>query len=512
MGQGRELMARFKDAKRRKQEAEHVLQDAYRYALPQRERFNGTYTELEKKNQHIFDSTAVLEVPKFATRVQMNVTPPWRQYVRLTTGPDVPRAVKERPEIKVGLSDATEVLFDYFNSSNLHTQEHEAFQDLAVGTGALNFWQGDFGQQPFRFDAVPMHELVLEEGPQSTVESTWRELKICVSHIERLYPGATLSLEQRLLLEDKPGEKVPLIEGVLYDPSTDRFFGALLDAKGENKTDARIMWSTMWATSPRQVFRWTVVTGEVYGRGPIMQVLPDIKTANKVVEFILKHAAMQIAGIYTSTSDTAVNPYTMKIAPGIVIPVQSNSNQNPTIRALERSGDIGLGFEVLVQLQRNIRESLLAFPGFMDKFEQGPVESATAWSIANQRAIAETGGSYGRLQVEMIQPRIKRAADILADLGRFPPIRVDGRQIGLDYQSPLSRAQQQDELADLEVGLAMLGRTAPAAIPMGYRIEELGAWVAEVTGADPRLVRSPEERVQMQQQAAQLIAENREAA
>ena len=58
----------------------------------------------------------------------------------------------------------------------------------------------------------------------------------------------------------------------------------------------------------------------------------------------------------------------------------------------------------------------------------------------------------------------------------------------------------------------MLGRTAPAAIPMGYRIEELGAWVAEVTGADPRLVRSPEERVQMQQQAAQLIAENREAA
>lgn len=502
------LLSRFKAAKARKDQAEPVLRDAYRYALPQRERFNEHYTELQKRNNHIFDSTAVLEVPRFATRVQMNITPPFREYCRLDAGPDIPKEIRERPEVKIGLADATDTMFSYFNSSNIFTQEHEAFMDLSISTGAINFWQGDFGAHPFRFDAVPMHELVLEEGPQSTIESTWRDTKICVGHIERLYPGARLTAQhQKLMRENKADVKVPLIEGVLYDPDTDRFFGVLLD----NDKQPTIMWETFWRTSPRQVFRWSVVTGEIYGRGPVLMVLPDIKTANKVVEFILRNAALQVSGVYTSTADTAMNPYTMRIAPGIVMPVQSNDSRNPTIRALERSGDIGLGFEVLKQLQDNIRMALLATPGFLQNLEEGPVQSATAWNIADKRAIAETGGAYGRLQTELIEKRVGRAVQILGEQGRIPPIRVDGRNITLKYQSPLSRAQDQDELIDLEAGMDMVNRVAPGALPLGIKIEDLAAFVAEKTGVDPRLVRSEEERQQRMQQAAQMITENREA-
>lgn len=509
LGRGIELMARFTEANKRKIEAEPQLQDAYKYALPQRERFNGTYTELEKKNHHIFDSTAVLEVPKFATRVQMNVTPPWREYVRLTGGPELPRQVREQQAIKIGLSDATEVLFDYFNSSNVHTQEHEAFQDLSIGTGALDFWQGDTGGHPFRFDAVPIFELVPEEGPQSTIESSWRTPRVQVQNIERLYPGAILTDEQQKLIKDNQGtKKVDLVEGILFDPDSLRFFGVLMDKK---KTPA-IMWQTMWRTSPRQIFRWSVVTGEVFGRGPVLQVLPDIKTANKVVEFILRHAALQVAGVYTSMADSAVNPFTMRIAPATVIPVASNDQRNPTIRALERSGDIGLGFEVLEQLQANIRNALLAQPGFLQNLEQGPVQSATAWAIADKRAIAETGGAYGRLQTELVAKRVERGVQILAEQGRLPPIRVDGRQIALKYESPLSRAQAQDELIDLEAGLEMLTRTGQTtAIGFGYKADELGAFVAEKTGTDPRLIPSPQEREQLKANAQQLLAESQAA-
>ena len=462
---------------------------------------------LEKKNLHIFDSTAVLEVPKFATRVQSTITPPWREYSRLTGGPDIPREIREKAEVKIALKDATETVFAWLNGSNVHSQEHEAFQDLAIGTGAMNFWQGDIGGKPFLFDAVPLNELILEEGPQSTIESTWRDMSIVVQHIKRLYPGAELSKEQEELRAEHPGEKVPLIEGVLYDPQTERTFGVLIDIK--KPEHARIMWQTFWPVSPRQVFRWSVAPGELYGRGPIMLILPDIKTANKVVEFILRSAALAVSGVYTSTGDSAVNPYTMRIAPGSVIPVQSNSNVNPTIRALERNADIGLGFEVLAALQTNIREALLSSPQF--NLDDNPVQTATAWAIADRRNIQEVGSSYGRLQTELVERRIARAVQILGDQARIPPIRVDGRNVTLKHQSPLARAQDQDELFTMQQGIDMLTPLGPEVLAMGIKIEDLAAWVGEKLGYDPRLIRSEDERQAIKQQASEVINDNREA-
>lgn len=497
----KELLARFNDAKTRKQQAESSMRDAYKYGLPSRETFSESSTELEKRGHHLFDSTAVIEVPKFATRVQSALTPPWREYSTLVAGPDVPREIREKSQVKVGLKEATETLFSYLNHSNVHSQEHESYQDLAIGTGAMNFWRGELGRPPFLFDAVPMSELVLEEGPQSTIESTWRETEPVIAHVTRLYPGATLSTEQERLLRDKPGAKVKLIEGVLYDPDTERFFGVLLDTAKEG---ARIMWQTFWRTSPRQVFRWSVSPGEIYGRGPVMFVLPDIKTANKVVEFILRAAALAVSGVYTSTDDSATNPWAVRISPGAVIPVNSNDQRNPTLRALERNGDIGLGFEVLAQLQQNIREALLATPRLNP---EGPVRSATEIAIEDRRNIQEVGSSYGRLQTELVEKRVARGVQILADQGRIAPISVDGRNITLKHQGPLARAQDQDELVSLETGLALSAPLGPQALAMGMKVEDMPPWIFEKLGTDPRLMRSPEEREALKQQAAQLIQE-----
>ncbi len=505
MTKPKELIGRFNAAKERKLQAESSMKDAYKFALPQRENFNDATTELDKKNLHLFDSTAVMQVPKFATRVQGILTPPWREYSQLAAGPDVPREIRERPEVKVGMKDATETLFSYMNHSNIHTQEHEAYQDLAIGTGAINFWQGGPGKPPFLFDAIAMSELVLEEGPQSTIETTWRMPKVPIMHVQRLWPGAVLSNDQAKLLKDKPQEKVELIEGVIFDPDTERFFGVLLDPSKE----ARIMWQTWWPVSPRHVFRWNVAPGEIYGRGPVFQLLPDIKTANKVVEFILRAAAIKVSGVYTSTDDSATNPFAIRITPASVIPVQSNDSRNPTLRALEFAGDIGLGWEVLDQLRVTIREGLLAKPQLNP---EGPVRSATEVAIEDRRDIQEVGGSYGRLQTELIVPRMARATQILGDQGRIPPVRVDGRTITLKHRGELARAQDQEELISLTGTLEATAPLGPEVTAMGIKVEDVSAWTGEKMGLDPRLIRSPEEREQLKQQAQQLIEENRQAA
>lgn len=495
---GNEIMARFSDAQQRKQHWITHLQEAYRYAIPHRDTFFDQ-TPGRKKGADVFDSTAVLGVPSFATRMQAKLLPPWREWSKLALGPDVPRQYRQDNRLAELLQDSTDVFFGHVHHSNMALQVHEAFQELAIGTGAYDLMAGPLGGKAFVFNAIPLTELVLEEGPQSTIETTYRELDVPARLLGRQWPGAEIEGRLATIVKEQPGRKVPMVEAVIYDPDRELWQGAAIW-----KSEKTVIWRGEWTTNPRIVFRWSVTPGEIYGRGPIMQVLPDIKTANKVVEFILRNAALQVSGMWTATTDAALNPYNFRAVPGAVIPVQSNDRRNPTIRALERSGDIGLGFEVLRQLQEVIRTAL--FQHLRDP--AGPVRSATEIAIEDRDLVEQIGSSFGRLQTEVVEATVGRGIDILARRGSMPNIRLDGRQVTLKHLSPLARAQDMDDLLALQHTLGTVPQEVAA---LGIKIEELAAWVARKTGLDPHLIRDEGEREQLQERAAQLIAQAQQA-
>lgn len=491
---GAEIMARFEDSAQIKAQWISHLQEAYKYAVPHRDTWFSNQPG-QKKNTDIFDSTAVLGVPTFASRMQSVLLPPWRNFSQLELGPDIPKPMRENPRMRQNLADANDVFFSYVNHSNMASQVHESFQDLAVGTGAFDLQGGTLGGAALVFNAIPLPELVLEEGPQSTIETTYREMECAARNIGRYWPGSDPPADLARIVREKPAQKEKFIEAVIFDPETGRWEGACLW-----RNTKEVIWRAAWDTNPRIVFRWSVTPGELYGRGPILQVLPDIKTANKVVEFILRNAAIQVAGMWTATSDAALNPYNFRPAPGAVIPVQSNDQKNPTIRALERTGDLRLGFEVLTQLQETIKTAL--FQSLRDP--NGPVRSATEIAIDDRELVNRVGSSFGRLQTEVVEATVKRGLDVLARRGAMPVLRIDGREVTLKHLSPLARAQDMDDLMTLQRTLEV---TPEASIALGIKVEELGAWVAQKTGLDPRLIRDPAEREQLQQQAKQLIAQ-----
>ena len=73
-------------------------------------------------------------------------------------------------------------------------------------------------------------------------------------------------------------------------------------------------------SSPFISFRWLKGAGEVYGRSPVMTVLPDIKTVNKVVELVLKNASISVTGIWQADDDGVLNPANIQLVPGSIIP------------------------------------------------------------------------------------------------------------------------------------------------------------------------------------------------
>ena len=93
------------------------------------------------------------------------------------------------------------------------------------------------------------------------------------------------------MIKDNPQTPIRLVQSLIGQD-----FTAWLDIGGDIENN--IVSVGTFETNPYIIFRWSLSSGELYGRGPVMRALPDIKTANKVVELVLKNATIAVSGIW----------------------------------------------------------------------------------------------------------------------------------------------------------------------------------------------------------------------
>ena len=499
------LMKRYETAKQHRSSWESHWKECYEYALPQREVFNET-AEGSKKNTKIYDSTALIGTQRFASRLQSTLVPPFKKWAKLSAGTGIPKEAQGK--IDKQLEEVTDTLFSFINQSNLATEAHEAFLDLAVGTGALLLDEGD-GEDLLKFTAVPLKELLVEDGPHGTIETVFRLHKHPARNIKQIWPKGKCSTAVMEMMEDKPDELVPIIEATVYNPSKKIYEYVIIEENTKH-----VIFEDYFEVSPWIVFRWSKVAGERYGRGPIMTALPDIKTANQVVKFVLKNAEKEIVGVYTAVDDGVLNPWTVNIKSGAVIPVAAEGSLSP----LQSGGNFNVSELILQDLRENIKKAL-----FHDQLGpmEGPTKSATEVSIRQQELMSDIGSSFGRLQMEFINKLIKRAIDILQRNGKVAPIKVGNQLVNIKVISPLAQQQDMDEVNKLAQFVQFASMVGEDALRIGLDLEAFPEHIAKLLGVDPELVRDKEEREAMKQQmqeeaqmaqAAEAAAQNPEMA
>jgi hypothetical protein len=199
-----------------------------------------------------------------------------------------------------------------------------------------------------------------------------------------------------------------------------------------------------------------------------------------------------------------INPYSIRLSPGAIIPVGSNDARNPTLRPLDRSGDIQLSALILDDLRKGINKALYAEP--FGELEQ-PVKSATEMALRNQELVQDSGSAFGRLQSEFVEKVIKRAVSVLKQAGKIPPISVDGREVTIKHTSPLARAQDQDEMVAMNQYLATISQLGPEILGLGTKLEELPQWLGKKLGIDADLLRTKVEREELAEQSMAAMQE-----
>ncbi len=432
------LYQQYQKAKSRRDLWENVWKECYEYALPQRE---SVFSESTSKQNNLFDGTAPDCVDQLSALMLSEVTPPWMRWFSLTAGTDL--TTEEVQSVQGGLDKISENLQIHFDRSNFAMEVHQCYLDLiTVGTACLLFEEAPIGSSSaFRFTSIPLSEVCLDEGATGRLDITFRRSQMDFLTLKNRFPQVEFS--DRFVKQAKEKEiKFQVIESVQPRLKGGYDYVAFLEPdsqydsiKGLNP----ILKEGVFETSPFISFRWLKAPGEVYGRSPVMKALPDIKTANKVVELILKNATIAVTGIWQAEDDGVLNPANIRLMPGAIIPKAVGSKG---LTPLEAPGKFDVSQLMIDDLRSRIRHALLG-----DKLGQLDDERMTATEVLERsnEMVRILGATYGRLQTELLMPMVDRAVSILRRRGEVPEIYIDGRLLKVSYKSTRGDDQAQKD-------------------------------------------------------------------
>ena len=492
---------RYQKAKAFREKWVPLFEECYEYALPQRESFY--YEEHgQRRDDKIFDETAVVGVQEFASRLQSGIVPNFARWADLMAGSEVPK--DQREAIDNELDEVTEYVFEVLQNSNFSQEVHESFMDLAVGTGILCVEEGD-AVNPVNFSAIPLPHVVLDTGPDDKIDHVYRERKnVKYDHLAQMYPNSTF--DPKVTAQMGKNAETTVLELVCRDYSLKNQNGYYHYAICMN-TETMLYSNDMngLGSNPFICFRWSKCAGEIYGRGPLINALSAIKTTNLTIELILENAQMAISGVYQIDDDGVINPDTIQLVPGSIIPKAMGS---AGLQPIQAAGSFDVAQLVLSDMRLNIKRAL-----YNDMLGNPDRTPATATEVAERMAdlSRRMGSAFGRLQAELVQPLLQRVIYILKKQGRIEVPTVNGREVKIRSVSPLAQAQANQDISTVSRFLELIGGAfGPEMLQLLVDGEQTAIHLAKKFGVPESLIRDEEQRKQLAEMAQQMAQQQQQ--
>lgn len=435
----------------------------------------------------VFDSTAPVAASRFASALESLLAPRGRRWHGLTTGSE---ALDAQPGVAAWLEDARDLLFALrlAPAAGFANQMSMAFLSLAVFGTAVVYVDDDPGRG-FRYSCVPVREVCLAEDGAGAVDTVFRAYRLTARQAAEEFgdalPEAVKSDAADPARADAPHE---FIHAVLPRPGA----GGAAFASYHLARDARqVVREGFYRTMPYAVSRFSVAPGEVYGRGPAMDVLPDILQVNAMMRTIIRAAEKAVNPPLLVPEGDALAGVNLKAGALNYGGVSLEGKQ--LIMPLESGNNIPLGLDLVERERAIINEGF--YLNLFQSLAETPQKTATEVIERSQEKAQLLSPVMGRQQSELLRVIIERELDILAASGAFlalaPPAELAGRPLLPRYESDVALALAgADGLATLRAveGLAGLARYCPGAMNLIDGEAALRS-VWRGFGANPKLLR-----------------------
>ncbi len=464
----------------------------------------------DKRSEKVFDSTAPLALDKFAAAIESMLTPRTQRWHELSMGgwrDRRGRPVETPDSVRVWLQAVNEALFSarYAPGANFASQAHETYVGLgAFGNGALFVDEAVGGG--LRYRSIPFAETWFAENFQGVVDTVHRKFELTARQWVQQFGDETPDSIARAA-ETEPQRRFELIHCVRPREDAD---GSRRDWRGMpfaswyvSFEGRKLLKEQGYRTMRYAVARYVTAPREVYGRGPAMTVLADIKTVNEQQKTLLRTGQLIAEPPLLLSDEGGLTGF--KMQPRALNRGALGMDGTELVRPLQVGANLPITLEMVNQTREAINQAFLVT--LFQILVETPQMTATEAMLRAQEKGALLAPVMGRLQSELLGPLIQAELDILAGAGALPepPPEMDALEdlvADIDYTSPLARAQKADEgvaILRLLEDAAAVGQFDPTAAKMIKGPETLRR-LAEIRGAPMALLRSAEDMAAVAEQ------------
>lgn len=409
--------------------------------------FYGTFNwPGEKKTHRQVDASGMLALNRFAAIIDSLITPRYSMWHGLEADNDY--VMKDRAT-RQWFEQVTKILFRlrYAGVSNFASQNQANFQQLGgFGTMGMFIDEFDYSSMPrpvlgIRYKSMPLGELFIRESHQGLVDGFCRWMKLSARQALQKFGKANFPLILKPALESNSEMLYDFLHRVCprtdYDP--DR-----LDYRGKSYASYYICLNSKtllkeggYRMFPAAISRYNQAPHEVYGRGPIMDVLPALKTLNAEKRTFLKAGHRAADPVLLIGDDGIVD---MNMRPGAQNRGGMTSDGKPLIGTVP-VGKIEITKEMMDEERSIVNDSCLVSL-FQILMETPQMTATEVIERVNEKGIL-IAPTVGRQSSEYVDPMVEREIDVASAQGLLPPMPPRLREAKGEYRvvntSPLAR-------------------------------------------------------------------------
>ena len=455
------------------------------------------------RSMNIYDATAQQSAEELASALHAYMSSPSERWFGLEVEGDL--MTNRDPQVIAWCQQVAEVIYEEFrnDATGCVSAMQECYQDIATLGTSILFCGWNFEKNRLYFRSYPLSMIYCEENNLGMIDVIFRKLPMTPRQIVQEF-GAE-ALDPKFVADSEQNRrKFDVIHAVF--PNSDRIADRM---DSGNKAfasvwllaeDKKVLRQSGYDQQPYIVARWSKLSEEVYGRGPAINCLPEIRGLNRMELTMLKAMQKAVDPPLVVPNDGFMLP--IATSPGAIIFKEPGAEK---IEVLEHKGRLDLGMEKADQKRDFIRRAFFAeFVKLTQKKER-----QTAFEIQQliEQQLKLMAPMLGRIQTEFHAPMIGRAYALLQRAGKIPPSpdQLRGKNLKIVYQSNAARAQvaaQADSMGRYAQELLPLAQVHPE-IMDAIDTDKFAQEVARVRGIPSSILRSPKDLAALRAQKAQ---------
>jgi len=478
-------------------------QDILDYVMPRKADISFVRAKGTKRTEVLYDSTAITANNLLAASLQGTLTSPSLPWFHLKLRD---KELNEHRDVQLWLEDSARRMYDTFNESNFNTEVHELYLDLcSIGTGSMFVEEGNngFETEGIHFNTLHIAEYFIQENINGQVDTLYRKYKLTARQAIEEFGEDNLGEKIIEASKNKPDKMFNFIHAVEPTKDYERALG-----KANTKLpfhschvcveDKMVVRTGGYNEFPYLVPRWAKATGEIFGRSPSYNALPDIKTLNKAVEIGLKAWAKAIDPPLLVQDDGVIGR--VRMTPAGITVVRNDGAIKPL--------QIGSNWQITDMKENQLRTAIRqAYYSDQLQLQEGPQMTATEVQVRYELMQRLLGPTLGRFQSEFLNPLIERTFGIMLRAGALMPEPdiIKGQQIDVEYVGPLARSQRMEESVAIErlYGLAMNVVQVDPTIMDNINHDEAIRLRATLLGVPKTILRGRDEVEELREQRAE---------